>query len=63
MTPKLHALFANLQIRQLIEGQKSIHLGIRKNDLYFETQGEIRDVERLKSLFELFKEMLVQLKG
>jgi hypothetical protein len=61
--PKLQALFANQRIRQLIEGQKSIHLGIKKSDLYFETQGEIRDVERLRSLFELFKEMLIQLKG
>lgn len=61
--PKLHALFANLRIRQLIEGQKSIRLGIKDNKLTFETQGEIKDVERLRSLFELFKEMLNQLKG
>jgi hypothetical protein len=60
---RIRALFANLRIRQLIEGQRSIRLGIKNNDLIFETQGEIKDVERLKSLFELFREMLPQLKG
>jgi hypothetical protein len=59
----IRALFANMRIRQLIEGQRSIHLGIRNNDLTFEAQGEIKDVERLKSLFDLFREMLTQLKG
>jgi hypothetical protein len=56
-------LLANLRIRQLIQGQKSIRLGVRDNELRFEVQGVIRDVERLKSLFELFKEMLYQLGG
>ncbi len=61
--PKVRALLANLRIRQLIQGQKSIRLGVRDNELRFEVQGVIRDVERLKSLFELFKEMLYQLGG
>ena len=57
----MRAVFANLRIRQLIEGQKSIRLGIKDNELLFETQGVIKDVERLKSLFELFREMLNQM--
>jgi hypothetical protein len=61
--PKVRALLANLRIRQLIQGQKSIRLGVRDNELRFEVQGVIKDVERLKSLFELFKEMLYQLGG
>ena len=60
---KIRALFANMRIRQLIEGQKSIRLGVKDSDLVFEAQGVIKDVERLKSLFELFREMLTQLKG
>ena len=60
---KIRALFANMRIRQLIEGQKSIRLGVKDSDLVFEAQGEIKDVERFKSLFELFREMLTQLKG
>jgi hypothetical protein len=59
---KIRAVFANMRIRQLIQGQRSITLGIKDNNLFFETQGEIKDVERLKSLFELFREMLTQLK-
>ena len=58
---KVRAVFANLRIRQLIEGQESIRLGIKNNELLFETQGVIKDVERLKSLFELFREMLNQM--
>lgn len=61
--PKVRVLLANLRIRQLIQGQKSIRLGVRDNELRFEVQGVIKDVERLKSLFELFKEMLYQLGG
>ena len=60
---KLRAVFANLRIRQLIEGQKSIRLGVKESELVFETQGVIKDVERLKSLFELLREMLIQMNG
>jgi hypothetical protein len=45
----------------LIQGQKSIRFGINKNLLIYEAQGVINEVERLKSLFELFKETLDQL--
>jgi hypothetical protein len=60
-SPKLHALFANVNIRQMILGQRSIHLQIKGNDLIFDTRGVIKDIERLKTLFELFREMLEQL--
>jgi len=60
---KVRALFSNLKIRQMIQAQKSITIAIRKNELRLETRGVIRDVERLRSLFELFKETLNQLEG
>jgi len=47
----------------MLQAQKSITIAIRKNELRLETRGVIRDVERLKSLFELFKETLNQLEG
>jgi hypothetical protein len=62
-SPKLHALFANINIRQMILDQHSIHLRVKGNDLIFDTKGEIKDIERLKTLFELFRQMLEQLKG
>ncbi len=58
---KVRALFTNQRIKQLIQTQKSIHLSLKNNELHFEVQGVIRDVERLKSLFELFREVLGQL--
>jgi len=60
---KVRSLFSNLKIRQMLQAQKSITIAIRKNELHLETRGVIRDVERLKSLFELFKETLNQLEG
>jgi hypothetical protein len=60
---KVRALFGNQTIRQMIQAQKSLRLGIRKNELRFEVQGIIKDVERLKSLFALFGEVLTQLEG
>ena len=60
---RVKALFAHQSIRQMIQGQKSIRLGVNGNELRFEAQGVIRDVERLKSLFALFKGVLDQLEG
>jgi hypothetical protein len=61
---RLRALLASLRLRQLIQGQKAGRLGISKNnELRFEVQGVIKDVERMKSIFELFKETLQQLDG
>ena len=60
---RVKALFAHQVIRQMIQGQKSIRLGLKDDELRFEAQGVIRDVERLKSLFALFKELLFLLES
>jgi hypothetical protein len=60
---RVRALFSNQRIRHLIQMQKSIRLGIRNNELVFEAQGVIKDIERLKSLFELLREVLGRLEG
>ena len=59
---KLRALFADVKIRQLIQEQRRITLGIKGNELHFEAQGVIRDGPRLKSLFELFAALLERLR-
>ena len=71
---KLRALFDNPKLRELIAAQPKIHLTVKDYDgywgadfpadtdeLYFHVHGIIKDVERLKLLFELFAETLDQL--
>jgi hypothetical protein len=71
---KLMSLFANEKIRQLIQAQPSISLEVRDDEgwfgthfpegvdeLRFQVVGVIKDVERLKHLFDLFSEVLNQL--
>lgn len=71
---KLRELFANPKVRELIESQPSIYLTVRDDEgwfstafpdgvdeLYFKVTGVIKDVERLKALYELFTEILDQL--
>lgn len=71
---KLQVLFANPKIRQLLEMQPSVHLTVKDDEgwfsktfpegvdeLYFRVVGVIKDVERLKSLYYLFAEVLNQL--
>ena len=58
---RVRALFANPTLRRLIGDEKSIHVRVRNSQLNLEIQGSIRDVRRLKSLFELFKAILLQL--
>jgi hypothetical protein len=68
---KVRTLFANLRIRQLIQAQPDIHLEVKNDEgwfgasfpegvdeLCFVVFGVIKDVERLKSLYELFAETL-----
>ena len=68
---KLRALFANPKIRQLLEMQKALHFTVKDDEgwfsktfpegvdeLYFSVAGVIKDVERLKSLYYLFAEVL-----
>ncbi|MBU3110218.1 DUF3137 domain-containing protein [Clostridium lacusfryxellense] len=67
-------LFSNEKIRELLELQKSIYLEVKDDDgffinqfssnvdeLYFVVNGVIRDIERLKDLYELFAEVLKEL--
>ena len=58
---RLRALLADAKIRELIQGQRSGRLGLKGDELHFQAPGVIRDVPRLKSLFELFGALLDQL--
>jgi hypothetical protein len=71
---KVQALFANPRICQLIEAQPSICLQVQDiegwfgarspegvDEIHFHVDGVIKDVERLKLLYELFAETLNQL--
>ncbi len=71
---KLRALFDNPKLRELIAAQPKIHLTVKDNEgfwganfpadtdeLHFHAGGVIKDLERLKLLFELFAETLDQL--
>ena len=71
---KLRALFDNPKLRELIAAQPQIHLTVKDNEgwsgvdfpadtdeLCFHVGGIIKDVGRLKLLFELFAETLDQL--
>jgi hypothetical protein len=74
---KLRQLFANTKLRELIAAQPAIRLGVKKpytykgwfraalpegvDELNFEVVGIIKDLERLKKLYELFAETLDQL--
>jgi hypothetical protein len=67
----VRALLANRKIRQLIERQPKIYLTVRDDEgwfkvgfpegvdeLYFWAPGVVKDLERLKALFDLFAEVL-----
>ncbi len=71
---KVRDLCANPQIRQMIKAQPEIHLELRGNAYWFghrlpdsadvlhsQVVGAIKDIERLKSLFDLFAAVLEQL--
>ncbi|GFZ30040.1 hypothetical protein CSC2_05660 [Clostridium zeae] len=71
---KVKQLFENDNIRRLIQYQPSISLEIKDDEgyfkshfpdgvdeLYFNVVGVIKDVERLKELYELFAEVLKEL--
>ena len=68
---KIKTLLQNSKIRSLIEKDENIHIEIseqkgiweeklpeNKFELSFYDDGEINDIERLKSLLDLFKEMI-----
>ncbi|MFL6233112.1 MAG: DUF3137 domain-containing protein [Thermoanaerobaculia bacterium] len=71
---KVRALFANAEIRRLIQEQPKIRLEIKDDEglfrphfpegvdeLAFLTLGIIKDVDRLKTMFDLFAEVLEEL--
>jgi hypothetical protein len=71
---KLRALFDNAKLRELIAAQPQIHFTVKDDEggwgagfppdtdeLCFHVRGVIKDVARLKLLFELFAETLDQL--
>ena len=71
---RVRSLFSNPRLRELIAAQRSIHLTVKDDEgwfgatfpdgvdeLVFAVPGLIRDLERLKSLYELFAATLDQL--
>ena len=71
---ELRNLFQPQRIRSLLHDQPRIHLQVKNDEgwfgsnfpegvdeLYFSTVGVIKDIDRLKELFELFAEILNQL--
>ncbi len=71
---KVRDLFANPKIRQMIQAQPKIRLRVKDSEgwfgpkfpenvdeLHFQVVGVIKDVERLKTLFDLFAAVLDQL--
>jgi hypothetical protein len=71
---KVKLLFSNESIRALIEYQPKINLEIKDDEgffkahfpegvdeLYFQVVGVIKDIDRLKELYELFAEVLKEL--
>ncbi|MBN1440042.1 MAG: hypothetical protein JW929_11590 [Anaerolineales bacterium] len=70
----VYRLLSNLEIRQMIQKQPSIHFEVKDDEgwfkqsfpegvdeLYFQTVGVITDKQRLKDLFDLFAAALDQL--
>ena len=71
---KLRQLFANARLRELVAAQKDIHFSVKDDEgwfgpkfpegtdeLAFVVAGVIKDVERLKQLYELFSTTLDEL--
>jgi hypothetical protein len=71
---RVRDLFANPQIRQKIKAQPNIRLDVKDSEgwfgptfpedvdeLHFQVVGVIKDIERLKALFDLFAAVLNQL--
>jgi hypothetical protein len=59
----LRALFSNAKLRDLIDKQKNIHFTVKRGALHFHVTGVIKDIDRLKLLFDLFGETLEQLQA
>ena len=65
---RVRTLFKQFRIRELVKSQPAIHLQVKKgesegaDELYFQVTGVIKDLERLTSLFELYREVLEELR-
>ena len=72
--PRVQHLFADTKLRALIQAQEHIRLDVKDSEgwfgpkfpenvdeLHFQVVGVLKDVQRLKSLFELFAAVLEQL--
>jgi hypothetical protein len=72
--PKVVNLFANQSVRQMIQAQPKIHLQVKDSEgwfgprfpenvdeLHFQVVGVVKDIDRLKALFDLFGAVLDQL--
>src|SRR5262249_13531040 len=72
--PRVQQLFADTKLKALVRAQPEIRLDVKDSEgwfgpkfpenvdeLHFQVVGVIKDVERLKSLFELFAAFLEQL--
>jgi hypothetical protein len=61
---KVRALFKQFKIRELVQSQPAILLQVKRgpqkevDELYFQVTGVIKDLNRLKSLFELYEAVL-----
>jgi len=71
---RVQNLFADARLRELVQGQPTIRLDVKDSEgwfgpkfpenvdeLHFQVIGVIKDVDRLKSLFDLFAAVLDQL--
>lgn len=71
---KVVKLFSNRKVKELIQQQPSIHLEVKDDEgwfakkfpdgvdeLFFQVTGVIKDIERLKNLFDLFALVLEEL--
>ena len=66
---RVRALFKQFRIRELVKSQPAIHLQVKEaereelDELYFQVTGVIKDLGRLMSLFELYREVLDQMRA
>jgi hypothetical protein len=71
---RLRSLFASDRLRELVDAQPDVHLSVKDDEgwfgpafpegvdeLYFNVPGIIKDLDRLKRLYDLFAEALEQL--
>lgn len=58
---KLMTFFSDYKLKDLISGQPNIYLTFEEGIINFQVIGVIKDTERLKNLFDLFKHLIDKL--